>query len=318
VELIRGHYNLKPRHRHCVATLGSFDGVHLGHQEVIRRTIAKAREQGLPATVITSEPLPREFFAPDTAPPRLTRLREKLAVFAQLGIDRVLCLRFNAALAGLPAEVFVENILVNGLGLAHLVVGDDTRFGKNRRGDFQLLQTLGQRFGFSAERVATFSRAGERVSSTRIREALGAGDMQTAAALLGRPYPMSGRVAHGDKRGRVLGYPTANIHLKRRQTPLMGIFAVEIGFCDSPEAGRLPGVASIGVRPTFGGGQCLLEVHLFDFDRDIYGQHVDVYFLHKLRDERRFDTVEALVAQMRVDVEQTKTYFDAKTQRRRD
>lgn len=309
MELIRGHYNLKPRHRHCVATLGSFDGVHLGHQEVIRRTIAKAREQGLPATVITSEPLPREFFAPDTAPPRLTRLREKLAVFAQLGIDRVLCLRFNAALAGLPAEVFVENILVNGLGLAHLVVGDDTRFGKNRQGDFQLLQTLGQRFGFSAERVATFSRAGERVSSTRIREALGAGDMQTAAALLGRPYPMSGRVAHGDKRGRVLGYPTANIHLKRRQTPLMGIFAVEIGFCDSPEAGRLPGVASIGVRPTFGGGQCLLEVHLFDFDRDIYGQHVDVYFLHKLRDERRFDTVEALVAQMHRDAEQARKFL---------
>lgn len=309
MELIRGHYNLKPRHRHCVATLGSFDGVHLGHQEVIRRTIAKAREQGLPATVITSEPLPREFFAPDTAPPRLTRLREKLAVFAQLGIDRVLCLRFNAALAGLPAEVFVDNILVNGLGLAHLVVGDDTRFGKNRQGDFQLLQTLGQRFGFSAERVATFSRAGERVSSTRIREALGAGDMQTAAALLGRPYPMSGRVAHGDKRGRVLGYPTANIHLKRRQTPLMGIFAVEIGFCDSPEAGRLPGVASIGVRPTFGGGQCLLEVHLFDFDRDIYGQHVDVYFLHKLRDERRFDTVEALVAQMHRDAEQARKFL---------
>lgn len=309
MEFIRGCYNLKPRHRQCVATLGSFDGVHLGHQEVIRRTIMKAREQGLPSTVITSEPLPREFFAPETAPPRLTRLREKLAVFAQLGVDRVLCLRFNAALAGLPAEMFVENILVNGLGVAHVVVGDDTRFGQNRRGDFQLLQTLGLRFGFTVERIATFSRTGERVSSTRIRDALAAGDMQSAAGLLGRPYPMSGRVAHGDKRGRALGYPTANIHLKRRQTPLMGIFAVEVAFCDDPEAGRLPGIASIGVRPTFGGGQCLLEVHLFDFDRDIYGRHVDVYFLHKLRDERRFETVEALVAQMHHDAEQARKFL---------
>lgn len=309
MELIRGHYNLKPRHRHCVATLGSFDGVHLGHQEVIRRTIGKARELQLPATVITSEPLPREFFAPATSPPRLTRLREKLAAFEPLGVDRVLCLRFNAAMAGLPAETFVETILVNGLRITHLVVGDDTRFGKNRRGDFQLLQTLGNRFGFSVERSATLSLTGERVSSTRIREALGAGDMQSAAALLGRPYPMSGRVAHGDKRGRSLGYPTANIHLKRRQTPLMGIFAVEVGFCENPKAGRLHGVASIGVRPTFGGGQCLLEVHLFDFDRDIYGQHVDVHFLHKLRDERRFDTVEALVSQMHRDAAQAKDFL---------
>ena len=309
MELIRGHYNLKLRHRHCVAALGSFDGVHLGHQEVIRRTIDKARDLQLPATVITSEPLPREFFAPDTSPPRLTRLREKLAVFEQLGIDRVLCLRFNAALANLPAEEFVEKVLVDGLGITHLVAGDDTRFGKNRRGDFQLLQALGIQFGFSVERTLTLNRTGERVSSTRIREALGDGDMETAAGLLGRPYHMSGRVAHGNKRGRSLGYPTANIHLKRRQTPLMGIFAVEVAFPETPEPGRLSGVASIGVRPTFGGGQCLLEVHLFDFDRDIYGQHVDVYFLRKLRDEQRFDTVEALVAQMGVDVEQAREFL---------
>jgi riboflavin kinase/FMN adenylyltransferase len=304
VELIRGHYNLKPRHRHCVATLGSFDGVHLGHQLVIRRTIDKARELRLPATVITSEPLPREFFAPDTSPPRLTRLREKLAVFRQLGVDRVLCLRFNATLANLPAETFVEKILVAGLGINHLVAGDDTRFGKNRRGDFHLLQTLGRQHGFSVESTDTLDRDGQRVSSTRIREALGAGDMQTAAGLLGRSYHMSGRVAHGDKRGRSLGYPTANIHLKRRQTPLMGIFVVEAALQGEPR--HLPGVASIGIRPTFGGGQCLLEVHLFDFDRDIYGRHVDVFFLHKLRDERRFESVEALVEQMDRDADQAR------------
>lgn len=304
VELIRGHYNLKPRHRHCVATLGSFDGVHLGHQQVIGRTVEKARERGLPATVITSEPLPREFFSPDTSPPRLTRLREKLTVFRQLGVDRVLCLRFNATLAGLPAETFVETILVGGLEIDHLVAGDDTRFGKNRRGDFDLLQTLGKLHGFSVESTATLDRNGLRVSSTRIREALGAGDMRTAAGLLGRAYHMSGRVAHGDKRGRSLGYPTANVHLKRRQTPLMGIFAVEVAL--QGESEHLPGVASVGVRPTFGGGQCLLEVHLFDFNRDIYGRCVDVYFLHRLRDERRFESVEALVEQMDRDAEQAK------------
>ncbi|HEX7027555.1 MAG TPA: riboflavin biosynthesis protein RibF, partial [Gammaproteobacteria bacterium] len=228
----------------------------------------------------------------------------------------VLCLRFNAALANLSAETFVERILVSGLQINHLVAGDDTRFGKNRQGDILLLQTLGKTYGFSVENTATLGRDGLRVSSTRIREALGAGDMRTAAGLLGRAYHMSGRVAHGDKRGRSLGYPTANIHLKRRQTPLMGIFAVEVAL--QGESAYLPGVASVGVRPTFGGGQCLLEVHLFDFDRDIYGRHAEVYFLHKLRDERRFDTVEALVTQMRQDVEQTKAFFGAKTQRHRD
>jgi riboflavin kinase/FMN adenylyltransferase len=241
---------------------------------------------------------------PDAAPPRLTRLREKLDLFAALGVDRVLVQPFNRKLASMPAEDFVGHILVEGLGVRHLVIGDDTRFGHRRRGDFSLLQRLGEDLGFTVERTETvLDEADRRVSSSRIRAALDAGDMETTGALLGRPYHMSGRVAHGEKRGRSLGFPTANIHINRRQSPVMGIFAVRVGGLDGA---RLPGVASIGYRPTFGGGQCLLEVHLFDFDRDIYRRHVDVYFIEKLREERRFESVDALVGQMHKDAEQAR------------
>lgn len=310
MELIRGLHNLrKSRSAGCVATLGSFDGVHRGHQVVIARVVETARRLNLPATVITTEPLPREFFSPETSPPRLTRFREKLVIFRQLGIDRVLCLHFDTKLSNLPAGDFIKQVLIDGLQIKHLIVGDDTRFGKNRQGDFALLLTAGEQYGFAVENTVTLNDAGARISSTRIRDALTAGDMTAARVLLGRDYFMSGRVAHGEKRGRTLGFPTANIHLRRRQTPLMGIFAVEIaGIAE----GRLPAVASIGVRPTFGGGRCLLEVHLLDFNRDIYGRHVDVYFLHKLRDERRFDSVEALITQMTLDTRQARIFFDNK------
>ncbi len=309
MELIRSHYNLSARHRGCVATLGNFDGVHLGHQQIIKRVIEQAENMRLPSTLITTEPLSREYFAPDTAPSRLTRLREKLTIIRSLGIERVLCEKFDANLVNLTAEEFVRKILVNGLGIKHMVIGDDTRFGKNRKGDYQLLEAMGQEHGFSVENTDTLLAGQQRISSTRIRAALGDGDMKLAAELLGRPYHMSGRVAHGDKRGRELGFPTANIHLKRRQTPLMGIFAVEVGGL-GPE--RRPGVASIGIRPTFGGGRCLLEVYLFDFNTDIYHQHADVYFLQKLRDEKRFDTVAALVEQMQADARQARDFFAQK------
>lgn len=307
MEIIRGSYNLTPAHRGCVATFGNFDGVHRGHRALIGQLQAAGRRHELPVTIMTTEPLSREYFAPDTAPPRLTRLREKLDLFAALGVDRVLVQPFNRKLASMPAEDFVGHILVEGLGVRHLVIGDDTRFGHRRQGDFALLQRLGEDLGFTVERTETvLDEADRRVSSSRIRTALAAGDMETAEALLDRPYHMSGRVAHGEKRGRSLGFPTANIHINRRQSPVMGIFAVRVGGLGDT---RLPGVASIGYRPTFGGGQCLLEVHLFDFDRDIYRRHVDVYFIEKLREERRFDSVDALVEQMHRDAEQARRCF---------
>jgi riboflavin kinase/FMN adenylyltransferase len=310
MEFIRGLHNLKPRHRDCVATLGNFDGVHLGHQYILSQLRQQAQALRLPATVITTEPLSREFFAPDNAPSRLTRLREKLEILQALGIDRVLCLHFDRLLAELPAETFVNDILGKRLGIRAIVIGDDLRFGHRRQGDAALLQKLGPKLGFTLTHLDSHNIAGQRVSSTRIREALAMGDMRAAGELLGRPYHISGRVVHGDKRGRELGYPTANIRLKRRQTPLTGIFAVEVA---GLEQHPLPAVASIGYRPTFGGGDCILEVHLFDFDRDIYRRHLQVRFLHKLREEERFNNVEALVAQMADDVAQAKGFFRGRT-----
>ena len=308
MKLIRGISNLTATQRtKCVATLGSFDGVHLGHQKIIRRVIEYARQKKLVSTIITTEPLPREFFSPENSPPRLTRFRERLEIFADLGVECVLCIPFNRKLADTPAEVFVKKILVDGLHVKHMVCGDDTQFGKDRKGNVQLLQIMSKDLDFTVETTPTLSQDAGRVSSTRIRESLSNGNMEVARQLLGRDFHMSGRVAHGDKRGRSLGYPTANIHLRRRQTPVMGIFAVEVGGLAS---NRLSGVASVGVRPTFGGGQCILEVHLFNFTEDIYGQHVRVYFLHKLRDERRFESPKALVAQMRIDEEQARDFFN--------
>jgi riboflavin kinase/FMN adenylyltransferase len=306
MQVVRGSYNLHAEHRGCVATFGNFDGVHLGHQQLLKRLVSVAKTLQLPSTVITTEPLSREFFNPQTAPPRLTRLREKLEVFASFGVDRVLCLRFNRRLADITAERFIEALLLTKLGVRHLVIGDDTRFGHQRQGDFELLKHYAVKSGFAVEATDTFLLEGKRVSSSSIRHALELGNMEQARRLLDRPYHMSGRVAHGKKRGRTLGYPTANIYLNRKQTPLMGIFAVQVGGVSDQ---LLPAVASLGVRPTFGGGECLLEVHIFNFNRDIYGRHVNVYFHHKLRDEQKFASAEALIRQMHVDAEQAQRFF---------
>ncbi len=306
MELIRGYHNLRPRHRGCVATIGNFDGVHLGHQAVLGQLADEAEAYGLPSVLITFEPHPREHFAPDTAPPRLTRLREKLQALRRYAVQRVLCLRFDRRLAALPAREFAARILVRGLGIRCLVVGDDFRFGRGREGDFALLQRLGAEHGFRVVNMHTFDVDGARVSSTRIREALAGGDFATAEKLLGRRYRMCGRVAHGDKRGRDLGYPTANIYLHRRTSPLGGVFAVEVfGIEDEPVAG----VANVGTRPTVNGTRALLEVYLFDFEREIYGRYVHVEFLHKFRDEWRFDSLEALCAQIDEDVRQAREHF---------
>ena len=306
MELIRGVHNLRPRHRGCVATIGNFDGVHLGHQAVLGQLTQKADELSLPATVMTFEPQPQEFFVPEQAPPRLTRFREKLQALRRYGVDRVLCVRFDRRFAAQSAQQFVDRLLLDGLGVRYLVVGDDFRFGQGRSGDFAMLQEAGRRHGFQVVNMHTFSLDGERVSSTRVRQALAAGDLGQADKLLGRPYRMSGRVAHGFKRGRSIGFPTANIHLHRTATPIHGVYAVEVfGLEQEP----LAAVANVGNRPTVDGTRSLLEVHLFDFDRDIYGRHVQVEFKHWQRAERRFESFDALKQQIELDATAAREYF---------
>lgn len=309
MELIRGLCNLRPRHRGCVATIGNFDGVHLGHQVVLGQLAEKAEELGLPSVVITFEPYPQEFFARGATPPRLTRFREKIQALRRYSVDRVLCLRFDRALADMMAEDFIRRVLVEGLGVRYLVVGDDFRFGHRRRGDFALLKTAGVQQGFQVANRHTFAIDGARVSSTRIREALAMGDLSAAEKLLGRPYRMCGRVARGDQRGRQLGFPTANIYLHRKASPVQGVFAVEMFGLD---AEPLAGVANVGIRPTVDGTRALLEVHLFDFAQDIYGRYVQVDFLHRLRAEQRFASLDALKQQIAMDVRQARDYFERK------
>jgi riboflavin kinase/FMN adenylyltransferase len=281
--------------------------VHLGHQAVLGQLSERAAALSLPAAVITFEPQPREYFTPELAPPRLTRFREKVEALRRFGVDRLLCLRFGDYLAGLEPEEFIRLILVEGLGGKYLVARDDYHFGKDRAGNFQMLVRAGEAHGFQVVNMHTFNIDHARVSSTRIREALDAGNFDMAESLLGRPFRMSGRVAHGDKRGRTIGFPTANIHLHRSATPLQGVFAVELfGIKGEPHQG----VANIGTRPTVGGTRTLLEVHLFDFDADIYGSHVQVTFLHKLRDEQRFDSFEELKQQINADVKQAREFFN--------
>jgi riboflavin kinase/FMN adenylyltransferase len=306
MELIRGLHNLRPAHRGCAATIGSFDGVHLGHQAVLGQLAARAAELDLPVTLVTFEPQPREYFSPEAVPPRLTRFREKLEALQNCGVQRVLVLSFNDHLAGLTPDEFIRIILLDGLDVKHLVVGDDFRFGKARAGDFALLQQTGARHGFPVVNMESYNVAGQRVSSTLVREALSRGDLAMAETLLGRPYGMCGRVAHGDKRGRTIGFPTANIHLHRTASPVDGVFAVEMSGINSEP---IAGVANVGNRPTVDGTRSLLEVHLFDFDRDIYGTHVAVCFLKKLRNEQRFDSFDELQKQIRLDVVQARTFF---------
>jgi riboflavin kinase/FMN adenylyltransferase len=272
MELIRGYHNLRARHHGSVVTIGNFDGVHLGHQAVLGQLAEKA----------------------------------KLLALRRYSVDRVLCLRFDKVLANLPAPAFIREILIEGLGVRHLVVGDDFRFGHARQGDFNLLKEAGERHDFQVVSMRTFNLDGRRVSSTRVREALASGDMNEAEKLLGRPYRMCGRVAHGDKRGRSIGYPTVNIFLHRHATPVQGVFAVEMYGIDGEP---VSGVANVGTRPTVDGTRSLLEVHLFDFDRDIYGEYVHVDFLHKLRAERRFESFETLKRQIDIDAEQARAFF---------
>ena len=288
-------------------TIGNFDGVHLGHRAMIARLTEVARRQGLPVAVMTFEPQPQEFFAPDQAPARLTSLHEKLEILRDCGVDRAYVCRFDYAFAQLGANEFVSRILRDGLAVRWLLVGDDFRFGARRSGDFTLLKALAPQSGFEVEAMASVATAGERVSSTAIRVRLEKGDLAGARQLLGRPYSIAGKVVDGDKLGAKIGYPTANVQLKRSKAPLSGIFVVDVdGLGPEP----LPGVASLGVRPTVKErGRPTLEVHLFDFDGRIYSRRIEVRFLKKLRDEQKFADLDALVAQMDRDAAAAREYF---------
>lgn len=299
MRIVRGIANLPALPQGCVATIGTFDGVHLGHEALIRGLAEQGRRMGLPVVVALFEPQPREYFFPEQAPGRLCRLREKIQALAKLPVDLVLLLRFDRAMAEQAPEDFIQHTLIGGLRVKYLVVGDDFRFGRARRGDVAMLRQAGREAGFNVADTPTFAMDGRRVSSTWVREALEEGDCALAARLLGRPYAVYGRVVHGNKQGRILGFPTANLALRRKNVPVKGVFAVTMRGIN----GRVvAGVANVGVRPTLDGGSAvLLETHLFDFQQDIYGRLVEVRFHGKLRDERRFSSMEALRAQIQED-----------------
>lgn len=306
MEFIRGLYNLKPEHRGCVATIGNFDGVHMGHQRVLRQVKLQAVMQGVPAVVILFEPQPLEYFAKDQAPRRITRLREKLRLLEGHGIDRVLCLRFDARLLSLTAHDFIDQLLVSGLAVSHFVVGDDFRFGKDRVGDFSLLQAAGSRHGFVVQNTETCVLDGERVSSTRIRNALDAHDLAAVERFIGRPFIISGKVAYGQQLGRKLGVPTANIRLQKPRPALQGVYATLVhGLHEQPIAS----VANIGYRPTVAGVQPQLEVHLFDFNSDIYGRNISVEVCKFIRNEQKFDGLDQLKVQIERDMQVAREFF---------
>ena len=307
MKLIRGLHNLPRPLPASAVTIGNFDGVHRGHQLVIRQLKQVAAAADLPTVVVIFEPQPIEFFAPERAPRRLSRFREKIAYLKAQEIDYLLCLRFDQALSDLSAEAFVQQILIEKLGTKHLVIGDDFHFGKNRQGNFAFLQENSERFGFVVDETETLTIDGERVSSTRIRHCIERGDFEQAAVLLGRPYSLGGRIAHGQKLGRQLGYPTINIKMGDKTLIVKGIFAVRVKGIDNRV---LEGVASIGTRPTVAGVDTILEVYILDFNEDVYGRSVSVEFLHKLRDELKFDSLEELTLNIGRDTENAIAYFE--------
>jgi riboflavin kinase/FMN adenylyltransferase len=298
MELIRGLLNLHERERGCTVTIGTYDGVHLGHQALLRRLKEHAAQLALPTVVLTFEPTPREYLAPDAPPARLTSLRERWRILEGMDLDALLLLRFGERLRNLSGEAFA-GLLAQDIGARTVVVGHDFRFGCNGEATAPMLVDAGKRLGFAVDIVPPVTLDGARVSSSGVREALKRSDFALAERWLGRPYSMRGRVVHGQRLGRDLGFPTANLRIERRRTPLQGIFAVRV---HGVEAMPLRGVASLGTRPTVGGIQTLLEVHVFDFSADLYGREIEVEFVAKLRDEENYPTLEALVAQIHRDV----------------
>ncbi|MGX3022267.1 bifunctional riboflavin kinase/FAD synthetase [Ursidibacter sp. B-7004-1] len=312
MQLIRGVHNLccyPELQRGCVLTIGNFDGVHLGHQKILHRLLDKAHLLNLPSVVMIFEPQPREFFAKKqqnlTAPARLMRLRDKISALKPLGIDYLLCVKFDKHFAQQEPLTFIQDLLIDKLQVKYLSVGDDFRFGQKRTGDFTMLQSAGKKYSFEVEDHHSYCLGKERISSSLVRNALEQDDLSFAQELLGKPYTIRGRVAHGNKLGRTIGFPTANIMLNRLVTPIQGVYAVEI---ETPN-GCFNGIANVGNRPTINGTKPLLEVHLFDFSEQIYGQAIEVRFLKKIRSEIKFANFEALKQQIEQDVVAVKEFF---------
>ena len=304
MQILRGLYSTGTQP--VAVTIGNFDGVHLGHQAMLSELRAAAQPRNLRTAVVIFEPHPREFFTPQQAPARLTSLREKLELFRTMGVDQVHVCRFDELFAKKTADDFIH-ALHEKLHAKFVLIGDDFRFGSGRAGDFALVQKIGAQCGFEVDAVHSVLHDGVRISSTAIRAALAEGQMRMAREYLGRPYSISGRVVHGDATGRKLGYPTANIQLKHNLPPLKGIYVVQV---HSDGVGVLQGVASLGVRPTVKkDAKPVLEVHLFEFNQQIYGKHLRVEFLQKLRDEQKFEGLEALTRQIALDVENAKKWF---------
>ena len=306
MQLIRGLGNLPQNLHACALTIGNFDGVHLGHQAILRHLRTKADELHLPMVVMLFEPQPREYFCAENAPARLMRLRDKLRYLKQAGVDMVIVAKFDRTFADLPAQQFIEDWLVRKLNVKFLSIGDDFKFGVKRQGNFALLQQAGEQFGFTVEDSRSFCLDELRISSTAIREALANDDLTLAEKLLGRPYRILGRVIHGNELGRTIGFPTANIRLHRQVNPVKGVYAVKVRL---KSGAFFNGVANIGTRPTINGVNQLLEAHLFDFQGDLYGQWVDVELCHKIRDEMKFPSFDDLKAQIAKDVETAKNVF---------
>lgn len=312
MRVVRGIHNLRSEHRGCVATIGNFDGVHRGHQSLLQALKQKAQVLGLPVTVIIFEPQPREYFDRqselNSAPGRITRFRDKVERLKAEGVDQVVCLSFNERLRSLTAEQFVKDLIVDGLDVKHLVVGDDFRFGCDRSGDYAFLQSAALRYGFELASMETHCHNNERVSSTYIREALDRADFDLASDLLGWRYSISGKVVHGRKLGRQLGVPTANIQLSNIKAPFSGVFAVEAKLGDV----RMPSVANLGIKPTVNGIAPSLEVHVLSnlASQDLYGKRLTIEFKKKIRDEKKFDGIDALKAAIEQDIQVAKAYFE--------
>lgn len=309
MQLIRGIYNLPVFPRGSALTIGNFDGCHLGHQHILAHLRHKAAQADLPTVVMLFEPQPNEFFSREQAPARLMRLRDKVRFLKQAGVDYVLCIRFDRTFSALSADQFIRHYLVEKLNIRFLSIGDDFHFGAQRQGNFQTLLEAGKTFGFEVENNDSFYLNQQRISSTLIRQALANDDLVLAASLLGKPYSIHGRVAHGNKLGRTIGFPTANIHLHRQVNPVQGVYAVEIL---TKQGERYQGVANVGNRPTIDGKtRPLLEVHIFDFQQNLYGQALEVVFRHKIRNEIRFANFEQLKQQIAQDVESAKGFFSS-------
>lgn len=312
MEIIRGLHNIRERHQGCASTIGTFDGVHLGHKQLLATTRARASEFNTRSLLVTFEPQPREYFRGTRVPARLTRFREKMALFEQEGIDQVLCIPFNEHTRSIQAQTVVDEFFVRMLAVRQLVVGDDFRFGSNAEGNFEMLQTAGEKHGFGVDQIPTLELDGQRVSSTLIREALASGDFTLAGKLLGHSYFMMGSVVKGRQIGKTLGVPTANIRLQRYRSAIEGIFAVTVQGLDRDYRGS----AYVGTRPTIQGSDPLLEVHIFDFEGDLYGERLRVTFHRKFRGDHAFESIEDLQEQMFRDLEDIRKWFDSQDEAR--